>query len=115
MEIMLVPFYDVVDNEDLKVLSDLMDNRIGCCCKEASCCVALNSALKDFPDDPKEAFLEFFGGYLFFLTHEQAEELFNPLLSQTLEDMNALLTHGTPEEPNLWQIDLAHWRLKIGK
>ena len=78
METMLVPFYDVIDNEDLKVLSDLMDNRIGCCCKEASCLVALDASLKDFPDDPKEAFLEFFGGYLFFLTHEQAEELFQP-------------------------------------
>jgi hypothetical protein len=115
MEIMLVPFYEVIDNEDLQILSDHTDNRIGCCCEESSCSVALNAALKDFPDDPKEAFLEFYGSYLFFLTHKQAEELFNPLLSQPLENMNALLTHGIPEEPNLWQIDLAQWRIKIGK
>jgi hypothetical protein len=115
METISVPFYDLITNEDIKVLSDLLDD----CCKshapETSCSIALNQAIKDFPDDPRETFLEFYGCYILFIKHDQAEELFASILSQSLENMNLIYNYGIPVEPDIWQIHLAHWRLKIGK
>ena len=109
-----IPFYESLTFQDLIVLSNIIDSFVKPPDQEGSYRTLLDAVIFEFPNI-KQAFLEFYGCYVTMQSQSVAEARFFPIFTKPLKAMENILTHSTVEEPEIWKIHLAKWRLAINK